>query len=168
MQQNRATLMAQSRPAADFKQAIGALDQAQSADGAKESINAPRAPQKPKQRSRRKNTAQEDEDSAKRRCVSSACVACRYVTVICATRPSVECCHYPCATTRTAVGSCRFYVRRKDYTPRLTHDLSIVGSVNPNAMESLHPARPAPKSTAPSASTTPTQIIGGKASIRGT
>lgn len=32
---------------------------------------------KPKQRSRRKNAVDEDEDSAKRRCVSTACIACR-------------------------------------------------------------------------------------------
>lgn len=32
---------------------------------------------KPKQRSRRKHTLQEEEDASKRRCVSTACVACR-------------------------------------------------------------------------------------------
>lgn len=35
------------------------------------------AAQKHRQKSRRKNTAQEDEESAKRRCVSTACIACR-------------------------------------------------------------------------------------------
>lgn len=79
--------MAQNQPAADFKRAIGIVDQAQATDDAKSNANAP--VQKPKQRSRRKNTQQEDEDSAKRRCVSSACVACRYVSVICATKSAV-------------------------------------------------------------------------------
>ena len=37
--------------------------------------------QKPKQRARRKNAAveREDDDPSKRRCVSTACIACRYV-----------------------------------------------------------------------------------------
>lgn len=69
--------MAQNQPAADFKQAIGIIDQAQSSGEARATTNAPAPVPKPKQRSRRKNTQQEDEDSAKRRCVSSACVACR-------------------------------------------------------------------------------------------
>lgn len=34
---------------------------------------------KPKQRSRRKHALQEEDDPSKRRCVSTACVACRYV-----------------------------------------------------------------------------------------
>ena len=77
--------MAQNQPAAGFKEAIGIIYQAQSAGNATKATATVDAlavlpsTQKPRQRSRRKNTAQEDEDSAKRRCVSSACVACRYV-----------------------------------------------------------------------------------------
>ena len=76
--------MAQNQRAAGFKEAIGIIDQAQSSGSTKATaiangLTVPPSIQKPRQRSRRKNTAPEDEDSAKRRCVSSACVACRYV-----------------------------------------------------------------------------------------
>jgi hypothetical protein len=46
-------------------------------DGAAPGLIRPEV--KPKQRSRRKHALQEDDDPSKRRCVSTACVACRYV-----------------------------------------------------------------------------------------
>lgn len=59
------------------------------ADDAKRSISGgdvavPGASQpstKPRQRSRKKHPLQEEDDPSKRRCVSTACVACRYAYV---------------------------------------------------------------------------------------
>jgi len=78
---------------------------------------------KPKQRSRKKHASQEDDDPSKRRCVSTACVACRYVSI-----------------------SPMHQFTTTNYTVNLA-------SVKVNATAINRVARPAPKFTTPNVST---------------
>ena len=105
---------------------------AQDAVGHQATSSAIQAP-KPKQRSRKKHALQEEDDPSKRRCVSTACVACRYVSVY----PIYQ----PVATDRTVNSA----------------------SAKANATGTNRVAPPALKSTIPNVSTLHGQTIVAKA-----